>query len=107
MSWLYLGIAIVFEICSTTLLKLAKGLTNAKYSILMLIFYGLSLWMLSLALKRIDIAVAYAIWSGFGIAVITGIGIIFFKESFSIQKCIYIGFILFGVIGLNLIGVRH
>ena len=107
MSWLYLCIAVVFEICGTTLLKLSNGLTNIKHSILLLIFYGLSICMLSLALKRIDISVAYAIWSGFGIAIIAGIGIVYFKEPFSVQKCIFIGFILFGVVGLNLIGVRR
>lgn len=107
MSWLYLCIAIIFEICGTTLLKLSNGLTNIRYSILLLIFYGLSLWMLSLALKRIDIAIAYAIWSGFGIAIIAGIGIVYFKEPFSILKCVFISFILIGVIGLNLLGIRR
>lgn len=107
MSWLYLGIAIFFEIFGTTLLKLSNGLTNYKYSILLLVFYGLSLWMLSIALKRIDIAIAYAIWSGCGIAIIAGIGVLYFKEPFSIIKCMFISFILIGVIGLNMLGIRR
>jgi len=107
MNWLYLGLAIVSEVCGTTFMKLSDGMTKLKFSVLMLVFYILSLSMLSLALKKIEIGVAYAIWSGIGIALITIVGIIFFKESISVSKIVFISFILVGAIGLNLFGTSH
>jgi len=107
MNWLYLGLAIVSEVCGTTFMKLSDGMTKIKFSILMLVFYVLSLSMLSLALKKIEVGVAYAIWSGIGIALITTVGIIFFKETISVSKIIFILLILVGAIGLNLTSTTH
>lgn len=107
MNWLYLGLAIVSEVCGTTFMKLSDGMTKIKFSVLMLVFYVISLSMLSLALKKIEVGVAYAIWSGIGIALITIVGIIFFKETISVPKIIFVLFILVGVIGLNLFGTSH
>ncbi len=107
MKWAYLGLAIIFEVCGTTFMKLSFGMTKLKFTILMLVFYVLSLSVLSLALKDIETGTAYAIWSGIGIALITTIGVLFFKESFTIQKVIFIGLIIIGAIGLNLSGAGH
>jgi small multidrug resistance pump len=102
MEWIYLGFAILLEVCGTTFMKLSAGLTNLKFAVLMLLFYFFSFGMLSLALKDIEIGTAYAIWSGIGIALITAIGVIFFDESFTVEKTIFIGFIIIGAIGLKL-----
>ncbi len=59
---------------------------------------------LNLALRRIDISVAYAIWSGVGTAVITTIGILWFKEPLNALKLISIALIVIGLVGLNLSG---
>ncbi|WP_238916238.1 multidrug efflux SMR transporter [Clostridium sp. YIM B02555] len=102
MSWIYLILAITFEILGTTLMKLSDGFSNVKYAIAMLIFYVLSLSMLTLALKKLEIGIAYAIWSGVGIVLLSIIGVIFFKESINLPKIIFVSFILIGTIGLNL-----
>ncbi|OOM78387.1 multidrug efflux SMR transporter [Clostridium sp. BL-8] len=102
MPYIFLACAIMFEICATTLMKLSNGLTNIRYSIIMLICYVFSLASLSLSLKNIEISVAYAIWSGIGIAVISVIGVIIFKEDISLIKVISILLIILGTIGLNL-----
>lgn len=102
MSWIYLISAITFEILGTTLMKLSDGFSNVKYAIAMLIFYVLSLSMLTLALKKLEIGIAYAIWSGVGIVLLSIIGVIFFKESIDLPKIIFVSFILIGTIGLNL-----
>ncbi|WP_459481476.1 DMT family transporter [Clostridium saccharoperbutylacetonicum] len=102
MSWIYLISAITFEILGTTLMKLSDGFSNLKYAIAMLIFYVLSLSMLTLALKKLEIGIAYAIWSGVGIVLLSIIGVIFFKESINLPKIIFVSFILIGTIGLNL-----
>ena len=101
MSWLYLIFAIGFEVTGTVLLKMSNGFSNLKYFFAMLISYILSLVFLSLALKKIDIGIAYAVWSGFGITAIAILGVLFFKESMSMPKIIFIALIMIGTIGLN------
>lgn len=84
-------------------MKLSNGFSNVKYAVFMLIFYVLSLSTLTLALKKLQIGVAYATWSGIGIVLITIIGLIAFKETVSFAKVVFISFILIGTVGLNLI----
>lgn len=102
MSWLYLGIAIALEVCGTTSMKLSEGFSRLVPSILIFIFYGLSFGALTVAIKGIDISVAYAVWSGAGTALIAGIGILWFKEPSGALKLASLGLIIMGVIGLNL-----
>ena len=68
MSWLYLVLAVVTETVGTTFMKLSDGLKKPLFSLLMLALYGLSLGLVTLAIKRIEVSVAYAIWSGAGTA---------------------------------------
>lgn len=104
MSWIFLFIAILSEVTGTTFMKLSQGFTKLIPSIMIFVFYGLSLTLLSLSLKSIDVSVAYAIWSGLGTAIIAVIGIVLFKESVSTIKILSIFMIITGVIGLNLGG---
>lgn len=100
MSWVYLLFAIGFEVVGTSLLKISHDLLSLK-TLAMLVSYGLSLLLLSLALKKIDIGVAYAIWSGLGITAIEVMGVLFFKEHMNLSKIIFITLIMVGTIGLN------
>lgn len=102
MSWIYLILAIIFEVSGTTFMKLSDGFSNVKHAVVMLIFYVLSLSMLTLALKKLEIGIAYAIWSGVGIVLLSIISVIFFKQSINLHKIIFVSFILIGTIGLNL-----
>ncbi len=102
MHWLYLLLAILFEVLGTTAMKLSEGFTKTTPSIAMAIFYILSLVMLTLTLKKIDVSIAYAIWSGLGTALIAVIGIMIFGESLTPMKIASIAFIILGVIGLQL-----
>jgi small multidrug resistance pump len=102
LSWIFLILAITFEVSGTTFMKLSDSFSNVKYAIVMLIFYVLSLSMLTLALKKLEIGIAYAIWSGVGIVLLSIIGVIFFKESINLSKIIFVSLILIGTIGLNL-----
>jgi len=107
MHIVYLILAIVLEVCGTTCMKLSAGFTRAVPSVLMYVLYGLSLGALTMALEKIPVSVAYAIWSGLGTALITGIGIVWFKEPASLAKFAWIGLIIIGVAGLNLTGSGH
>lgn len=102
MAWIYLIIAISFEVTGTTLLKLSDGMQNLKYSGAMLLCYIASLSFMSLTLKKIEVGITYAIWAGAGIVLITAIGIFFFGESTDWKKIFFIALILTGAVGLNL-----
>jgi len=103
-AWIWLIGAIVFEVLGTTAMKLSEGFTKTVPSIAMGVFYILSLTALTYALKKFDVSMAYAIWSGVGTALITLIGIWYFKESVSVMKLASIGLIIIGVVGLHLSG---
>jgi len=102
LSWIYLIIAIILEVIGTTCMKLSDGLTRTLPSILMLVLYGLSFGFLALALKRIDLSIAYAVWAGTGTALIATVGILWFKEPAGAAKIISLGLLIIGVIGLHL-----
>ena len=107
MTWVYLVLAILLEVSGTTCMKLSDGFTRVVPSILLFVFYTLSFSMLTFALKRIDVSVAYAVWSGVGTALIATIGVLWFKEPATAVKLISLGLIIIGVVGLNLTGGAH
>ena len=101
MSWFYLILAIFTEVAGMTSMKLSAGFTELGPSVLIFLFYGLSLIFLTLSLKRLEIGFAYAIWSGVGTLLIFLIGINFFNETMTWLKTISLGLIILGVIGLK------
>jgi small multidrug resistance pump len=107
MQWIYLVLAIVAEVAGTTCMKLSEGFTRALPSTLLFVFYGLSFALLTLALKRLDVSVAYAVWSGVGTALIAVIGLFWFREPMTILKMVSLALIVAGVVGLNLGGGAH
>ncbi len=107
MSWLYLILAIVLEVGGTTAMKLSEGFTKWIPSVAIFVLYGLSFVGLTLALKRIDMSVVYAVWSGVGTALIAVIGVVYFKEEINLIKIGSLVLIIAGVIGLNLTGGSH
>ena len=107
MEWIFLILAIIFEITATTLMKMSNGFTKLLPSVGTFLGYIICFILLSIALKKIDLGVAYAIWGAVGITVMSIIGILVFKESISVLKILSILFIVLGVIGLNLSGASH
>lgn len=102
MHWLFLASAILFEVAGTTSMKLSHGFTRLTPSILIFVFYTVSFISLTYAVKKIDVSVSYAIWSGVGTALIAMIGVYYFKESMTTLKFFSIILIIIGVIGLNI-----
>lgn len=107
MEWIYLITAIAFEISATTLMKISNGFSKILPTAGTALGYILCFYFLSMALKKIDISIAYAIWSAAGIVILSTVGIFVFKENINLVKVISIIFIVLGVIGLNLSGVNH
>lgn len=100
--WVLLGVAIVLEVAGTTFLKQTQGFARLGYVGAMFACYGLSLVALGLAVKRIEIGVAYAIWAGLGTALIAVIGILVFREAVTAVKLVSLALIILGVAGLHL-----
>jgi small multidrug resistance pump len=94
------------EVIGTTNMKLSEGFTKTLPSILMFVFYVFSFAFLTLALKKIDLSLTYAIWSGVGTALIATIGFLYFKEPVTAIKIGSIALIVIGVVGLMLVE-RH
>ncbi len=105
--WFLLTFAILLEVTGTTCMKLSEGFSKPVPSVLLFVFYGASFAALTFALKRIDVSVAYAVWSGIGTLLITLIGILYFREAATVLKGVSIALIITGVIGLNLAGGKH
>ena len=101
MGYLYLSIAIIAEVIGTSALKASQEFTQLGPSIVAIVGYGASLCFLSLVLKTIPVGIAYAIWSGTGITLITVIGAILFKQIPDIPAIIGMILIMSGVVVLN------
>ena len=101
MQWLYLILAIVAEVCGTTSMKLSAGFSKPLPSVLIFVFYALSLTFLTLALRVMPVGMAYAIWSALGTALITAIGVLWFGESMNTLKVISLILIIAGIAGLH------
>lgn len=101
-SWLILIAAIVLEVAGTTAMKLSDGFTRPLPSVLLMVFYIFSLAALTLALKRIDVSVAYAIWAGVGTVLVAIVGVMWFREPVSLLKVVSILMITAGVACLHL-----
>lgn len=102
MSWIFLALAIAFDVIATTCMKLSEGFTRLLPSIGLGVFYVSSIGMLTLALRGIDISIAYAVWSGLGTATISLIGFLFFQEPMTGLRVVSIALIVMGVVGLKL-----
>jgi small multidrug resistance pump len=106
-SWLFLGAAIACEVAGTAMMKLSESLTRWIWIPPMLFAYLLSLGGLALALRTIEVGIAYAVWAAAGTLLIAIIGILFFSESMTPIKVISIVLVIAGVVGLNLADVAH
>lgn len=102
MAYLYLSIAIVAEVIATSALKASNQLTVLVPSVVSFAGYGIAFYFLALALKWIPVGVAYAIWAGVGIALITIVGAVLFRQMLDVPAVIGIGLIIAGVAVLNL-----
>lgn len=100
-NFLFLGIAILFEIIATSALKKSEEFSKLIPSIITIIGYCGAFYFLSFAIRTIPIGIAYAIWSGVGIVLITTIGAVFFKQIPDLPAIIGLSLILIGVIIIN------
>ncbi|PLT27972.1 DMT family transporter [Peribacillus deserti] len=103
MNWVYLFIAGLGEIGFVVFMKLSNGFKSSFYSLLTLISALLSFYFLSIALLTIPLGTGYAVWTGIGAAGSVVIGMLFFKESKSLRRILFLCLIIIGVIGLRFV----
>ena len=102
-NWLFLFIAIIAEVIATSALKSSEGFTKPIASIVVVLGYMIAFYCLSLTLKTIPVGIAYAVWSGVGIVLITTVAWIVFDQKLDVWGIIGIALIMSGVLVLNLL----
>lgn len=102
MNYVYLAVAIVFEVAATTALKQSDAFTRLWPSLITISGYAFAFYFLSLTLRTLPVGVVYALWSGVGIVFITAIGWVWFRQSLDLAAVIGIGLIVAGVLVVNL-----
>lgn len=99
--WIYLAVAIISEVIGTSFLKNTEGFTRLTPSLVVVVAYVASFYFLSLALRTLPIGIAYAVWAGTGVALITLAGFAFFGEKLDAPAVIGILLIVAGVVVIN------
>jgi small multidrug resistance pump len=102
MVWFYLAIAIAAEVMATTALKFSEGFTKIMPSALVVVGYAGAFYCLSKVLNQIPISIAYAIWSGAGVALVGIVGWIWLGQKLDAGAFIGIGLIIAGVLVINI-----
>lgn len=102
-NWLILFIAIVAEVIATSALKSSEGFTKPMASIVVVLGYIIAFYCLSVTLKTIPVGIAYAVWSGVGIVLITTVAWIVFDQKLDVWGIVGIALIMSGVLVLNLL----
>ena len=100
-SWLYLFVAIVSEVAATSALKASEGFTRLWPSLIVVAGYAAAFYFLSLTLRTIPVAVAYAVWSGVGIALIALLGWWLYDQTLDAPAIAGLLLIVAGVVVLN------
>ena len=102
MGYLYLSISIIAEVIGTSALKASEEFTNPVPSIIVIVSYAVAFYSLTFVLRTIPVGVAYAIWSGVGIALISIAAFFLYRQSLDLPAIIGIGLIIAGVAVINL-----
>jgi small multidrug resistance pump len=102
MHYLFLAIAILSEVIATTSLKATEEFTRLWPSVVVVFGYCSSFYFLALTLRHIPIGIAYAIWCGVGMVLITIAGRVVYDQKLDLAAALGIGLIIAGVVVLNL-----
>ena len=100
-SYVALGFAIVAEVIATTALKASDSFTRLLPSMLAVACYAVSFYLLTITLRTVPTGIAYAIWSGLGIVLITLISFVVFQQTIDLPGLLGMGLIIAGVGVIN------
>ena len=100
-SWLWVGLAICFEISAALSLRYSNGFSKPLPTITALLTFGSAFYLISLALTELPVSLVYPVWAGSGTAGVALLGIVMLKEKVNSGKLIGIAFIVTGIVTLN------
>ncbi len=98
-----LVIAIVFEVLGTSAMQAAQHFTRPWPTAMMVVCYAIAFYFLSLTLRTLPVGIAYAVWSGLGIVLISIVGFVVFGQTLDLAAVVGLGLIIAGVLVLNLL----
>jgi len=101
MAYLYLVCAIASEVTATTALKASEEFSKPIPSVIVIVGYSISFYLLTLCLRTMSIGVTYAVWSGLGIVLVSLLGFILYGERLDLAAGVGMGLIIAGVVVLN------
>lgn len=101
-AWLVLSIAIVAEVIATLALKASDGFTRWLPSLIVVIGYAIAFYGMSISLKSIPVGIAYAVWAGVGIVLVSVFSWLFYQQTLTGVQWLGIVFIVSGVMVLNI-----
>ncbi|MCX7206405.1 MAG: SMR family transporter [Proteobacteria bacterium] len=101
-AYFLLAIAIVAEVIATSALKATEGFSRLMPSVVVVVGYGVAFWMLSLVLKSVPVGMAYAIWSGMGIVLVTVVAMLLYGQKPDWPAILGLSLIVSGVVVLQL-----
>ncbi|MEU3183844.1 multidrug efflux SMR transporter [Streptomyces sp. NPDC006923] len=101
-SWLMLLLAGAFEVGYALSVGGSHGFTRLSWSLVAVVFFLLTLWALSVALRTIDVGIGYAVWAGIGSAGAALLSPVFFDEVLTPTQAVWLGVIIVGVVWLKL-----
>lgn len=102
MVYLYLVVAIAAEVVGTMALKASEGFTKLVPSLLVVVGYGISFYLFSLVIKGMSVGIAYAVWAGLGILLVTVAGAMLYKQVPDLPALVGMGLIVSGVLVIHL-----
>lgn len=100
-QWLFLSVAILSEVIGTSALKASEGFSRLVPSLIVVVGYGIAFYFLSLTLRTMPVGVAYAVWSGVGVALISLAGWWLYGQRLDAGAICGIALIVAGVVVLN------
>lgn len=101
-NWMFLSMAIVAEVIATSSLKASAEFTKFWPSVIVVIGYAIAFYFLSLTLRSIPVGIAYAVWSGLGIVLVSLVGWWLYNQALDLASIIGMGLIIAGVLVINL-----
>ena len=109
MTYFYLALAIAAEVAGTSLLKATEEFTKFVPTTFLVIFYLISFWLMTLALRELPLGIVYAVWSGLGICLVAVVGAFVYKEIPDLASLIGMSLIISGVVVMHLFStsIKH
>ena len=101
-AYIYLAIAICSEVVATVSMKAVKGLNTPIPLLLMIVGYGVAFWMLTLVVRTVPVGVAYAVWAGLGIVMVSVAALFIYGQKLDVPAMLGMALIVLGVVVIQL-----